>query len=143
LCEKLNPDNIAGKITLITRYGANRISEELPKAIEVVKNEGLNVVWCCDPMHGNTTTINNHKTRIFDNILEEIKSFWQIHNEHGTYPGGVHIELTGDNVTECIGGLAGITNANLSFNYTTHCDPRLNSNQALQLAFEIADILKV
>ena len=143
LCAKLNPLNLHGKITLITRLGKDNIKKVLPEVIQAVQKNNLNVVWCCDPMHGNTVTKNNFKTRLFDDILYEISTFWEIHTTFGTYPGGVHLELTGEPVTECLGGSYGLLKEDLSLNYSTNCDPRLNANQSLELAFKIADIIKI
>lgn len=143
LCQKLNPENLSGKITLITRMGTKYIEKVLPKVIDVVQKNNLNVVWCCDPMHGNTVIRNNFKTRLFDDILMEINSFWKTHKELGTIPGGVHLELTGKLVTECIGSSSQLSSKDLGINYSTNCDPRLNANQALELAFKIAEIIKV
>ena len=142
LHRKLNPSNIHGKITLITRFGADKISEILPNIIKSVQDNGLNVVWCCDPMHGNTIKAKNYKTRVFDNILKEISLFWEICQKFSVHPGGVHLELTRSSVTECIGGEAGLTVDDLPINYSTNCDPRLNADQALEMAFKISNILK-
>ena len=139
LIKILNPENEAGRLTLIARMGANKINEKLPPLIEVVKKEGLEVIWSCDPMHGNTeTSSNGYKTRKFDNILTEVNSFFDIHNALNSYAGGIHLEMTGQNVTECLGGTKTITESCLASNYNTHCDPRLNGNQSLELAFLIA-----
>jgi len=142
LLDILNPDNEAGRITLISRMGHDKVSAHLPKLIHAVKNAGAAVTWCCDPMHGNTrTSSSGYKTREFENILAEVKSFFAAHHAEGTHPGGVHLELTGQDVTECTGGAYKITDATLSERYHTHCDPRLNSSQGLELAFLIADEL--
>ncbi len=139
LIKILNPENEAGRLNLIARMGANKINEKLPPLIEVVKKEGLEVIWSCDPMHGNTeTSSNGYKTRKFDNILTEVNSFFDIHNALNSYAGGIHLEMTGQNVTECLGGTKTITESCLASNYNTHCDPRLNGNQSLELAFLIA-----
>ncbi len=139
LLEKLNPENEAGRITLITRYGADKIEEHLPSLIETVKSEGASVVWCSDPMHGNTIKASSgYKTRPFDRILDEVKSFFAIHKNMGTWAGGVHVEMTGSNVTECVGGVSAVTEDDLCDRYHTHCDPRLNASQSLELAFLIA-----
>ena len=139
----LNPDNEPGRLTLIARFGADKISEKLPRLIRAVKREGFNVVWSCDPMHGNTVkAATGYKTRPFDRVLKEVKTFFDVHHAEGTYPGGVHLEMTGQNVTECMGGAQDITAANLQDRYETRCDPRLNASQALELAFQLAESLK-
>ena len=137
----MNPSNINGKITLITRFGASKIGKKLPPIIQVVKDNNLKVVWCCDPMHGNTLKIKNYKTRVFDNILKEISVFWELCQKFDIYPGGVHLELTRASVTECIGGEVGLTVDDLPNNYTSNCDPRLNADQSLEIAFKISNIL--
>ena len=143
LVGKLNPANEEGRLILISRYGSEKVSEHLPKLIQIVKSEGLNVVWCCDPMHGNTIKSNNgFKTRPFGKVLSEVKSFFAIHKTEGTYPGGVHFEMTGKDVTECIGGSQEIEEEDLSSRYHTACDPRLNASQSLELAFLIAEELQ-
>lgn len=143
LCHKLNPNNEAGRLTLISRMGADKVIEKLPALVEAVKAEGLNVVWSCDPMHGNTVKSDSgYKTRRFDNILKEVKGFFDVHRAKGTHAGGIHIEMTGQNVTECTGGQFNIQDTDLSDRYHTHCDPRLNANQALELAFLVAEELK-
>lgn len=127
LLDILNPDNEPGRITLITRVGAGKVQEHLPKFIDAVQREGRQVVWSCDPCHGNTeATEQGYKTRRFENILQEVKEFFQVHKQMGTYPGGVHLELTGQNVTECVGGMQDLTADDLEKRYETHCDPRLN-----------------
>lgn len=142
IIQKLNPENDAGRLTLITRLGSKKIESLLPPLINEIKKEGFKVVWCCDPMHGNTY-INDQeqKTRVFEDILQEISSFWQIHQTLGTIAGGVHLELTGDNVTECIGGNRKLLDKDLLANYQSNCDPRLNAEQAVELAFELAKII--
>src|SRR5438552_3672366 len=143
LIDRLNPDNEPGRLTLITRMGADKVAAKLPPVIRAVQHEGYQVVWCCDPMHGNTiTSSNGYKTRVFGRILDELHAAFAIHDAEGTYAGGVHFELTGQNVTECIGGAQGLSQASLADRYLTHCDPRLNARQALELAFEIAEALK-
>ena len=143
LLDILNPNDDAGRITLITRYGHDKIESYLPKLIKRVKDEGRTVVWSCDPMHGNTIKSNSGiKTRKFNRILSELKQNIQIHKAEGSHAGGVHLEMTGQNVTECTGGLDDISDADLNDRYRTHCDPRLNANQAIELAFLIADELK-
>ena len=143
LISKLNPANEAGRLTLICRMGAEYIGAKLPALIRQVQKEGKNVVWSCDPMHGNTiTSSNGYKTRPFDNILSEVKQFFEIHASERTYAGGVHFEMTGQDVTECLGGAQAISEVSLGDRYHTYCDPRLNASQALELAFLIADMLK-
>ena len=143
LIDWLNPQNEPGRLTLITRMGADKVEARLPRLIRAVRREGREVVWCIDPMHGNTiTSTNGYKTRMFDRILDEVHSAFAIHAGEGSYAGGVHFELTGQNVTECIGGSQAISEASLADRYLTHCDPRLNATQALELAFEIAEALK-
>ncbi len=139
----LNPLNEPGRMTLIVRMGANKIESALPPLVERVHSEGRSVVWVCDPMHGNTIkSTTGFKTRPFKTILSEVRSFFNVHQSIGTYAGGVHFEMTGQNVTECTGGIAAITDADLSDRYHTHCDPRLNAQQSLELAFLLADMLK-
>lgn len=143
ICDILNPHNEAGRLNLIVRMGANVILDKLPKLLESVKSEKREIVWSIDPMHGNTTKASSgYKTRSFDNILNEVKAFFEIHRSVGTYAGGVHLEMTGEDVTECVGGMQAITEENLGCNYNTQCDPRLNANQAIELSFLIADVLK-
>ncbi len=143
LMDTLNPADEPGRLTLITRFGAEKIVDHLPALIETVQQAGRTVVWCCDPMHGNTIKASSgYKTRPFDLVLSEVKSFFDIHRQTGTYAGGVHIEMTGADVTECVGGAAAITEASLSDRYHTHCDPRLNASQALELAFLVAEEIR-
>ena len=143
LLDVLNPENEPGRMTLISRMGADRVEDHLPALVRRVKQEGRAVVWSCDPMHGNTVkSSTGYKTRHFDKILDEVDRFFAVHRAEGTHPGGVHFELTGQDVTECVGGAQAITEADLSSRYHTHCDPRLNAKQALELAFAIADRLK-
>lgn len=143
LIDILNPDNEAGRLTLITRFGADKVEEYLPRILRKVKSEGRHVVWSCDPMHGNTLSATGGlKTRPFERILQEVKQVFACHKAEGTYAGGIHLELTGQNVTECTGGAAAITEDGLSSRYHTHCDPRLNANQAIELAFLVAGALK-
>lgn len=143
LLDILNPSNEAGRITLISRMGAGNVEKHLPKLIRSVEGDGRKVVWSCDPMHGNTIKSDNgYKTRPFDRILAEVKQFFDVHAAEGSYAGGVHFEMTGRDVTECIGGAKAITEDGLSQRYHTHCDPRLNGEQALELAFLIAGALK-
>ena len=142
ICEVLNPKNEKGKITLISRFGHQNVEKFLPKLIRGIKKEGLNVLWSCDPMHGNTTKSNDGiKTRSFENILNEVKKNFRIHKSEGSIAGGIHLEMTGQNVTECTGGIDNITETNLSLRYHTHCDPRLNASQSIEMAFLIADEL--
>jgi 3-deoxy-7-phosphoheptulonate synthase len=142
LIDLLNPANEAGRLTLICRFGHDKIAEHLPRLIRAVEKEGKKVVWSCDPMHGNTITLNNYKTRPFERILSEVESFFQIHRSEGTHPGGIHIEMTGTDVTECTGGARALTGTDLGDRYHTHCDPRLNADQALELAFLLAERMK-
>jgi 3-deoxy-7-phosphoheptulonate synthase len=143
LISKLNPDNEQGRVTLITRFGAEQSSQFLPQLIKAVSREGFAVVWSCDPMHGNTIKSDSgFKTRPFDKVLQEVKDFFSIHKAEGTFPGGIHIEMTGKNVTECTGGLQEIADEDLSLRYHTTCDPRLNATQSLELAFMVAEELE-
>src|SRR5436190_7292508 len=143
LIDILNPKDEAGRLTLISRAGADRVEKHLPKLIRAVKTAGRAVVWECDPMHGNTVTAaGGLKTRPFESIVSEVERFFDIHHAEGTYPGGVHIEMTGQNVTECTGGVTRISEADLARQYDTGCDPRLNAGQALELAFLLAERLK-
>ena len=143
LIELLNPDNVPGRLTLIARMGADKVHACLPPLLKAVKASGAKVVWCCDPMHGNTVKASSgYKTRRVSDVMAEVKGFFDAHDEVGTYPGGVHFEMTGQNVTECVGGVVEVTEARLGDRYHTHCDPRLNGAQALELAFLIADLLK-
>ncbi len=139
----LNPDNEPGRLTLICRQGADKAAEQLPALVRAVKREGKVVVWSCDPMHGNTvTSASGYKTRPFDLILQEVRTFFAVHAAEGTHAGGVHLEMTGQNVTECTGGARAITDADLTDRYHTVCDPRLNAEQSIDLAFLLADLLK-
>ena len=144
LIDKLNPQNEAGRLNLIVRMGTQKVAQLYPKLLRKVKSEGRNIVWSCDPMHGNVEKTNTgYKTRDFDNILSEVKQFFQIHKAEGTIAGGIHLEMTGQDVTECTGSSScGITADGLSDRYHTQCDPRLNADQSLELAFMIADTLK-
>ncbi len=143
LIDALNPANEAGRLTLIARFGAEKVGDHLPALVRAVKREGRTVVWSCDPMHGNTVKAGSgYKTRPFDLILSEVRDFFAIHAAEGTFAGGVHLEMTGKNVTECTGGARAISDADLHDRYHTHCDPRLNAEQALELAFLIAELLK-
>lgn len=143
LIDILNPENEPGRLTLIARFGSEKVEAGLPKLVQAVVREGKNVVWSCDPMHGNTlSTETGYKTRPFDRIMSEVHSFMEILPALGAYPGGVHIEMTGQQVTECLGGAQAVTEENLSDRYHTHCDPRLNGQQALDMAFLIAEHLR-
>lgn len=143
LCDVLNPNNEAGRLNIIVRMGADKVGEGMPKLIQAIEREGKKVLWSCDPMHGNTiTSSGGYKTRPVDAVLKEMKQFFQVHKSEGTYAGGVHLEMTGKNVTECLGGSFEITEENLQSRYHTHCDPRLNADQSLELAFLIADTLR-
>ena len=142
IIDRLNPDNEPGRLTLITRFGADRISSHLPGLLREFKRDGRKVVWSCDPMHGNTYQNEfGQKSRKFEDILREIHTFWQIHKAEGTVAGGVHLELTGDHVTECTGGSRQLLDKHLHQNYQTNCDPRLNAEQSVELAFELAEML--
>jgi 3-deoxy-7-phosphoheptulonate synthase len=142
LIDVLNPTEEPGRLTLICRFGADRVGEHLPTLVRAVKREGRSVVWSCDPMHGNTVKAGNYKTRPFDRIMEEIRTFFAVHQAEGTYAGGVHLEMTGKDVTECTGGARAITEMDLSDRYHTYCDPRLNAEQAIEVAFLLAELLK-
>jgi 3-deoxy-7-phosphoheptulonate synthase len=143
LCEALNPARIPGRLTLITRMGSDTVAKALPPLLAAVRDSGHPVAWACDPMHGNTFTApSGRKTRHFDAVIAEISGFFAAHREAGTWPGGVHIELTGDNVTECLGGAEEILDADLGTRYETMCDPRLNARQSLDLAFRVAELLQ-
>ncbi|NVK01099.1 MAG: 3-deoxy-7-phosphoheptulonate synthase, partial [Oceanospirillaceae bacterium] len=143
LLDILNPTNEPGRINLIARMGADKIGDYLPQLVGTVRDMGSSVVWSNDPMHGNTIKASSgYKTRSVDAILSEMKSFFEIHQAEGTHAGGVHFEMTGNHVTECVGGAYQITEAALAERYVTQCDPRLNADQSLELAFMIADTLK-
>lgn len=143
LADVLNPQNVAGRLTVIVRMGADKIRQALPDLINAVQREGLRVVWSCDPMHANTVkSSTGYKTRAFDRILDEVKGFFEVHATLGTHAGGVHIEMTGQNVTECVGGAQAITETDLGDRYHTHCDPRLNASQSLELAFQMAQMIQ-
>ncbi len=142
LCEILNPERIPGRLTLITRMGAGKVRDVLPSIVQKVDACGVPVVWVCDPMHGNTReAASGHKTRSFDDVVNEVEGFFEVHRDLGTIPGGLHIELTGDDVTECVGGTGGVLEGNIGDRYETACDPRLNREQSLELAFLVADML--
>jgi 3-deoxy-7-phosphoheptulonate synthase len=142
LIEALNPDDEAGRLTLICRFGSDKIVDHLPSLIRAVKRAGRTVVWSCDPMHGNTISAGGYKTRPFERVMSEIRTFFAIHQAEGTYAGGVHLEMTGKNVTECTGGARAITEGDLSDRYHTYCDPRLNAEQAIEVAFLVSELLK-
>jgi len=138
----LNPNNIPGRLSLITRMGASQVRDKLPSIVQKVDASGVPVVWVCDPMHGNTRESNGgYKTRLFDDVIAEVEGYFEVHRNAGTFPGGIHIELTGDDVTECVGGTGGVEEADLHQRYETACDPRLNREQSLELAFLVADML--
>ena len=142
MCELLNPERVPGRLTLITRMGAGKVREALPAIVSAVRDSGIPVVWVCDPMHGNTReATTGHKTRVFDDVVDEVKGFFEVHHALGTVPGGIHIELTGDDVTECVGGTGGVLESDLGDRYETACDPRLNREQSLELSFLVADML--
>jgi len=143
LCDRLDPEKTPGRLTLITRFGAGKVAEHLPALIDAVSAAGHPVIWACDPMHANTfTSSSGKKTRNFDDIVREVSEFFDVHRQKGTWPGGLHIELTGDDVTECLGGADEISEGDLFENYTTTCDPRLNARQSLDLAFRVAEFLR-
>lgn len=143
LCERLNPERIPGRLTLITRFGVANVTTGLPPILRAITDAGHVVVWECDPMHGNTfATEDGRKTRHFDDVLGEIRGFFAVHQQEGTWPGGVHVELTGDDVTECLGGVEDILEEHLPLRYTTTCDPRLNARQSIDLAFRVAELLR-
>jgi len=149
LIDTLNPGNVPGRLTLIARFGASEVEAHLPRLVRAVAREGRSVVWSCDPMHGNTVKVagngaaGGYKTRPFDLILREVRSFFAVHRAEGTHAGGIHVEMTGQDVTECTGGAIGVTDAGLADRYETQCDPRLNASQAIELAFLLADSLKI
>ncbi|MDQ0315963.1 class II 3-deoxy-7-phosphoheptulonate synthase [Amorphus orientalis] len=142
LIDVLNPSNDPGRLTLVVRQGADKVMDNLPGLIRAVQREGRSVVWSCDPMHGNTVSMNGYKTRPFERVLKEVETFFAVHRAEGTHAGGIHIEMTGKNVTECTGGARAVTAETLSDRYHTHCDPRLNAEQAIELAFLIAENLR-
>lgn len=143
LCDVLNPENEPGRLNIIVRMGVDKVAEGMPKLIRAIQREGKQVVWSSDPMHGNTVKASTgYKTRRVDDVLKEVQQFFQVHNAEGTYAGGVHFEMTGQNVTECVGGAFEVTEADLADRYHTHCDPRLNADQSLELAFMISETLK-
>ena len=143
LAGRLNPDNEPGRLTFVTRFGAGRVRDRLPHLVEKVTAAGVEVAWVCDPMHGNTFEASSgHKTRRFDDVIEEVQGFFDVHRSLGTWPGGVHVELTGDDVTECVGGGEELAEVDLAHRYESVCDPRLNRVQSLELAFLVAEMLR-
>lgn len=142
LCDILSPDNEPGRLTLIARFGHDKVQDHLPELVRAIKREGKSVVWSCDPMHGNTISAGGYKTRPFERVMGEVNSFFDVHDAEGTIAGGVHVEMTGKDVTECTGGARAVTDEDLGSRYHTHCDPRLNADQSLELAFLLADRLK-
>lgn len=143
LIDKLNPDNEPGRLTFITRMGAGKVRDALPTLVEKVNASGATVAWVCDPMHGNTFEApSGHKTRRLDDVLDEVAGFFEVHHALGTHPGGIHIEFTGDDVTECVGGGHAIVEEDLALRYETACDPRLNRGQSLDLAFRVAELYR-
>jgi 3-deoxy-7-phosphoheptulonate synthase len=143
IIKRLNPSNEPGRLTFITRMGAGTIREKLPALVDSVTKSGASVLWVCDPMHGNTYEApSGYKTRKFDDVLDEVRGFFEVHKKLGTHPGGIHIELTGDDVTECVGGGEQISHEDLSTRYESACDPRLNHTQSLELAFLVAEMLR-
>ena len=142
LIDVLDPANEAGRLTLICRFGADKAQEHLPPLVRAVQRAGRTVLWSCDPMHGNTISAGAYKTRPFDHIMSEIRTFFAVHAAEGTYAGGIHLEMTGKDVTECMGGARAISEADLSDRYHTYCDPRLNAEQAIEVAFLVAELLK-
>ena len=140
--DKVDPQRTPGRLTFITRMGAAQVRDALPRVVERVRDEGAPVTWICDPMHGNTfESTSGFKTRHFDDVVEEVRGFFEVHRALGTHPGGIHVELTGNDVTECLGGAEKILDADLEKRYETVCDPRLNHQQALELAFLVAEML--
>jgi len=143
ICDSMNPQNIPGKLTIVVRMGAEKVRKNLPGLIRAVQREGKSVLWISDPVHGNTyKSATGYKTRAFDNIRDELIAFFDVHDEMGSHPGGVHLEMTGEDVTECVGGISEVTEETLKERYNTYCDPRLNGAQALELAFLIAERMR-
>jgi len=143
ICDTMNPNNIPGKLTIIVRMGAEKLRKNLPGLIRTIQREGRSVLWISDPVHGNTRkTDNGYKTRDFDKIRDELRAFFDVHDEMGSHPGGVHLEMTGEDVTECVGGVSDVREETLPDRYNTFCDPRLNANQALEIAFLIAERMR-
>lgn len=144
IIEKMNPKNIPGRLSIIVRMGAEKLRKNLPGLIRAVQREGKSVLWISDPVHGNTyKTDSGYKTRDFEKIRDELRAFFDVHDEMGSHPGGVHMEMTGEDVTECTGGVSGVSEESLKERYNTYCDPRLNASQALELAFLIAERLRL
>jgi 3-deoxy-7-phosphoheptulonate synthase len=142
-CRTLNPERVPGKLTLISRTGAGKVRTELPRLLDAASRSGVPVIWACDPMHGNTfTSDSGRKTRRFDDVVAEVQGFFAACRETGVWPGGLHVELTGDNVTECLGGIDDLSEAELDTAYETICDPRLNARQSLDLAFQVGTLLQ-
>jgi 3-deoxy-7-phosphoheptulonate synthase len=143
LCARLDPDRRPGRLVLISRMGAPRVRDALPPLVRAVRGAGHPVVWACDPMHGNTfTSASGYKTRQFEDVMEEIRGYFAVHRAEGSWPGGIHVELTGDDVTECLGGSGDVRSDHLQQRYETMCDPRLNARQSLDLAFQVAELLR-
>jgi 3-deoxy-7-phosphoheptulonate synthase len=143
LCERLNPDNVPGRLTLVSRMGNQKVRDVLPSIVEKTTAAGCKIVWQCDPMHGNThESSNGYKTRHFDRIVDEVLGYFEVHRQLGTHPGGLHVELTGEDVTECLGGAQALEDADLPGRYETACDPRLNTQQSIELAFLVAEMLR-
>ena len=142
LVERLDPGFVDGRVTLVSRMGNDRVRDVLPAIVEAVSRSGHVVVWQCDPMHGNTEEIAGLKTRRFDRVVDEVKGFFEVHHRLGTHPGGIHVEHTGEDVTECLGGAQEISDVMLSSNYVSACDPRLNTQQSLELAFLVTEMLR-
>ncbi len=142
LIDLLNPENEPGRLSLICRFGADKVGDHLPALIRAVEREGRSVVWICDPMHGNTIPAGRYKTRPFERVMQEIEGFFGVHRAEGTFAGGIHLEMTGKDVTECTGGARALTADDLQDRYHTYCDPRLNAEQALEVAFRTAELVK-
>ena len=143
LVDRLNPANDPGRLVLISRMGADSVRERLAPLVRTVEREGRTVVWSCDPMHGNTVkSSSGYKTRVFERVLEEVQGFFEVHRAEGTHAGGIHVEMTGRDVTECVGGVQEISDDGLAGRYHTHCDPRLNASQSIEIAFRVAQMLR-
>jgi 3-deoxy-7-phosphoheptulonate synthase len=143
LCDRLDPDRRAGRLVLISRMGAKQVRDALPPLVRAVRGAGHPVVWACDPMHGNTfASPSGYKTRHFEDVMEEVRGYFAVHRAEGSWPGGIHVELTGDPVTECLGGSGDVRHDHLEQRYETMCDPRLNAVQSLDLAFQVAELLR-
>jgi 3-deoxy-7-phosphoheptulonate synthase len=143
LCERLNPRRIPGRLTLVSRFGAGRVHDLLPPLVRAVRETEIPVLWACDPMHANTfVTASGHKTRRFDDVMSELEGFFEAHRAAGSWPGGVHLEITGEDVTECLGGSEEVSEAQLDHRYETLCDPRLNARQSLDVAFRVAELMR-